>query len=651
MGHVKALKNSKPPPAHAICALLVVICLVITGCTLVETGRALIKLKQEAPENRSSTIIVGRVSVPTQVDGPIVVAAYAQHYGNKEIAHYTILHDWGEYELMVTEGNYHVFAFIDKNRDLIYEEGEAAGQYGAPDTVTAPVGGVVPNIDIVIDEPGRPIDWPSGKKIDPNEPHKFYSRLAGEITDLDDERFSEENGSLGFWDPATFFKTLGGNIFFLEPYDPQKIPILFIHGAGGTPRGWKYFIDHIDRTRFQPWFFYYPSGARIRGMANLLNWKLSNLWIKYKFDTLYITAHSMGGLVARSYLTDFVRDSPVIKLFVSLATPWGGDKMAEYGVEQSPAVIPCWIDLQPEGDFIQGIYRNKLPEAVDFYLFFGHRGSRNPLRSNNDGTITLASLLDRRPQTEAKMSYGFDEDHASILTSEEVVDQYNTIINTYYAQHRASGTSPGGYLKLNFSYNYASDYEKPWPMLLLRARDKKRKLIEIQLSPADDGKVLGPLPCGSYSASLLAYGVKPLKKKVSVTIDSAHTHALNFVLAPDGTLSGYIETAIKPENKTAGMPGWEYWPTDNLITIKSITLKGPGVVRTLRPLDDKKFDRFDLETSRKDYCIRGYLRFFGLPAGRYELTIRAEGHKPYVTTQMVTPGREAAFRYYELTPD
>ena len=102
-----------------------------------------------------------------------------------------------------------------------------------------------------------------------------------------------------------------------------------------------------------------------------------------------IVAHSMGGLVARSYLTDFVGDSPVIKLFVSLATPWGGDKMAAYGVEQSPAVIPCWIDLQPQGDFIQGIYRNKLPEAIDFYLFFGHRGSRNPLRSNNDGTITL----------------------------------------------------------------------------------------------------------------------------------------------------------------------------------------------------------------------------------------------------------------------
>jgi hypothetical protein len=325
--------------------------------------------------------------------------------------------------------------------------------------------------------------------------------------------------------------------------------------------------------------------------------------------------------------------------------------MAEYGVEQSPAVIPCWIDMQPQGDFIQSIYRNKLPEAVDFYLFFGHRGSRNPLRSNNDGTVTLSSLLDRRPQAEAKMSYGFDEDHASILTSESVLDQYNTIINTYYAQHRASRTSPVGYLKLNFAYNYASDYKRPWPTLLLRAKGKKNKLIEIQLSPADNGKVLGPLPPGSYAASLFADGARPLKKQVPVTIESGHTHALNFVLAPDGMLSGYVETALKSENKVVGMPGWEYQPTDNPIVVKSVTLKGPGVVRTLRPLEDEAFDRFDLVTSRTDVCIHGYLRFHDLPAGRYELTIRAEGHRPYVTTQVVTPGREGAFGFYELTPE
>jgi pimeloyl-ACP methyl ester carboxylesterase len=143
---------------------------------------------------------------------------------------------------------------------------------------------------------------------------------------LDDELFSEEHGSKGYWEGVSFFKEFGGNIYFLEEYDPQKIPILFIHGATGTPKGWKYFVDNIDRTRFQPWFFYYPSGARIQGMSYLLLWKLENLKFKYNFEQLYITAHSMGGLVARSFIIDYGTHFPYVKLFVSLATPWGGSR-------------------------------------------------------------------------------------------------------------------------------------------------------------------------------------------------------------------------------------------------------------------------------------------------------------------------------------
>ena len=185
-----------------------------------------------------------------------------------------------------------------------------------------------------------------------------------------------------------------GNIYFLEEYDPQKIPILFIHGATGTPKEWKYFVDNIDGTRFQPWFFYYPSGSRIQGMSYLLLWKLDNLQTKYHFDQLYITAHSMGELVARSFLMDYGAYFPYVKLFFSLATPWGGAGMAEYGVKQSPAVVPCWIDMQPDSPFIQSLYRAKMPETVSFYMFYGHRGSRNPFRSNNDRTIAFTSLID-----------------------------------------------------------------------------------------------------------------------------------------------------------------------------------------------------------------------------------------------------------------
>lgn len=638
------IKNGGPTMSNKIVIVLVFVSFFMTGC-------AMVQLKREVRESMSSTIIVGRVSAQSPINGPIVVAAYSKHLGKREIAHYTILHDCGEFELMVGKGQYYVFAYSDKNSNLIYDAGEPAGQYGEPKVVAAPAGGVVPNIDIVIPGSIRPIDWRTGHQIAPDRPQKLYSRLAGAIMDLNDECFLEEHGRQGYWEPVSFFKALGGNIYFLEEYDPLKIPILFIHGAGGTPKGWKYFVNNIDRTRFQPWFFYYPTGARMRSMSHLLLWKLINLQIKYQFDTIYITAHSMGGLVARSFIMDYGTGFPFVKLFISLATPWGGNKMAEYGVEQSPAVIPCWIDLQPDGDFIQSLYRAKMPETVNFYMFYGYRGSRNPFRSNNDGTLTLSSLLDRRSQAEAKMNYAFDEDHASIIYSKEVLEQYNTIINSFYAKHRASRHPSGGFIKLNFSYNYPTDGARPWPRLILRALGRKQTETEIALRPEDSGRVLGPFPCGNYSARIFAEAVKPQKKWVSLSIVSQSTNELNFVFTPDGTISGYITTAMKPQNRAVGMPGWEYVPKDNVITLQSITLTGAGTHRTLYPLEDKDDNWRDRETSRLDYCYKGILRFFGLPAGTYELVIHAKGHETYVKKHLVIPGTESAFEFYELIPE
>ncbi len=597
------------------------------------------------------TVIIGHVSTRSPLNGPIVVAAYTKKSGKREVAHYTILHDSGEFELMVSQGKYYVFAYCDQNGNLIYDPGEPAGQYGEPKAVAAPVGGVVAKIDVAIAKSGPPIDWRQGRPIAKERPRKLYSRLAGAIVDLDDALFSEERGAQGFWEPISFYKAYGGNIYFLEAYDPEKIPILFIHGAGGTPKGWKYFVDHIDRTRFQPWFFYYPSGSRMRSMSHLLVWKLQNLQIKYKFDTLYITAHSMGGLIAHSFITDHGKAFPFVKLFVSLATPWGGDRMAEYGVKQSPAVIPCWIDMQPEGDFIQSIYRTQMPDTVSFYMFYGHRGNRNPFRSNNDGTITMSSLLDRRPQAEAKMCYAFDEDHASIIYSKEVLDQYNAILNAFDAKQRTPKHASVGYLKLNFTYAFPGDEPRPWPSLYLGFKDQKKKVTKIALSPEDSGKVLGPFPCGAYKAMLIAQGVKTQKQSALVAIESDHANALSFVFTPDGTVSAYITAAIKPENKVVGMPGWQERPERNKVALQSITLNGNGIHRTVVPADINNFDIYEAEASRTDYCYNGYLRMFGVPAGKYELVIQAQGHDPIIHTYQVTPGKDRDFSYYELPPE
>ena len=623
---------------------LLLACFISGGCTL-------IKLNQDVKESLASTILVGHVSTASPGKGPLVVAAYSIDHGKKEIAHYTILHESGEYELMVAPGNYYVFAFWDKNSNLIYDEDEPAGQYGSPKIVSVPPGGVVLQIDFNIPENGTKIDLPYGFQISQVRPEKLQSRLAGAIVGLDDELFADENGKKGFWEPTEFYKEFGGNIYFLEKYDPNKIPILFIHGAGGTPAGWKYFVDNIDRTRFQPWFFYYPTGARIKSMSYLLYWKLFNLQIKYKFNEMYITAHSMGGLVARSFLVDYGQPFPYVKLFISLATPWGGDRMAELGVKQSPAVIPSWIDMQPEGEFITSLYRTKLPETTAFYMFSGHRGGRNPFQSNNDGTISLSSILDLRPQAEAKMNYTFNEDHASIVFSREVLAQYNTIINTFDEKNGLSGRRSGGYLQLHYSYDPSFADVRPWPSLILRPADKKDAETVITLSADDNGRILGPFPPGDYFASMTAMAARTGKKNVPLSIESSKTKELSFAFTPDGTISGYVTTALKAEDRPVGMPADKYLPADKKIAIQSITLSGAGIRRVLSPLIGEDVDYKEYLISRADFCYNKSFFFFGLPAGVYELVIHAQGYQPLTQKYSVTPGKQDEQMVSELLPE
>jgi len=637
------LKTGIPSISQRVGITLFIICFVTMSCTL-------IKLKKEVNKALESTVLVGRIYAKFLGNGPIIVAACSTSEG-KEIAHYTVLHDSGEYELMVGQGNYYVFAYWDKNSNLIYEAGEPAGQYGDPKLVSAPAVGVVYDIDVFIPEEGSNIAVPHGSKISSVSPQKLHSRQAGDITDLDDERFSEEYGTKGFWEPYSFFKQFGGNIYFLEEYDPEKTPILFIHGAGGTPKGWWYFVDNIDRTRFQPWFFYYPTGARINSMSHLLLWKLTNLQTKYQFTKIYITAHSMGGLVARSFIIDYGLKFPYVKLFISLATPWGGDRMAEYGVQQSPAVIPSWIDMQPEGDFIKSLYRIKMPEQTSFYMFYGHRGSRNPFRSNNDGTITLSSLLDYRPQSEAKMNYAFNEDHASIIFSKEVLAQYNTILNEFDEKQSASLHRSGGYLKIHFAYNYDFDGVRPWPTLILRPIGKKDAETVIFLSDDDNGRILGPFPSGEYMASMVTMAGKTRKNYVSVTIESNKTRELDFVFIPDGVIRGCVTTSLKPEDTSVGMPDYRFRSADSKIKIRSIALEGNGIHRELQQIKGKDVNNYDCFILRTDICYNTFFAFFGLPAGDYKLSIKAEGYKSIVKNYSVMPGIPEYFTVTELTPD
>ena len=89
------LERGLPLIFNKITVTFLIICLVTTGC-------ALIKLKKESTQVLASTVLVGRISTAFPGKGPIIAAAYAMNQGKRKVVHYTILHDYGEFELMVT---------------------------------------------------------------------------------------------------------------------------------------------------------------------------------------------------------------------------------------------------------------------------------------------------------------------------------------------------------------------------------------------------------------------------------------------------------------------------------------------------------------------------------------------------------------------
>ena len=126
---------------------------------------------------------------------------------------------------------------------------------------------------------------------------EFYANPAGvaaqviatgplQVNGLDAPGLADAFGRKGLWQPLSFVKEKRGGVYLLEAYDPKKMPVLFIHGAGGTPQDWRYFISQLDRKNYQPWVYYYPTGLPIDLSAAWLNNFITQLHNQYGFAQL-----------------------------------------------------------------------------------------------------------------------------------------------------------------------------------------------------------------------------------------------------------------------------------------------------------------------------------------------------------------------------
>lgn len=245
----------------------------------------------------------------------------------------------------------------------------------------------------------------------------------GTIANLDDPKFSSKSGEQGLWEPSSFPQQSGIGIYFLERYDPNKTPVLFVYGAAGSPQDWRTFFNKIDRRKYQPWFYYYPSGRRLGEMGTALNNGVKVLQAHYGFQRMHVVAHSMGGLVSRSFVTQNLNEgNRYIAKYATISTPWAGHKFAEMGVKRAPEVVPSWRDMVPDSPFQREVFRTKLRGRIPYMLLYSHKASRSPvLPPENDGTVAVESELAPPAVKDAVKVQGFNEDHVSILSNDEVI--------------------------------------------------------------------------------------------------------------------------------------------------------------------------------------------------------------------------------------
>lgn len=372
----------------------------------------------------NSAVIKGRI-VPAGPDmDSTLVLAYRPADKKVEFTEYTATGANGNtFMLYLPQGRYQLFAVTDYNHNGIYENKETSGLYGSgpqPAEITIREGELITDVEIRTAKTHFPqVKLPSEWRLKKDEQVIRQTTCNGQVLKIYDEYFSLENAQTGYWNPSSFMKAFGAHIYMTEAYNPRKIPVLFVHGTEGTPYNWIYFYMRLDRSRYQPWFFYYPSGIRLNLAADLLNEALRELREKYDFQKMAVVAHSVGGLTTRSFLNRHVSDlqNNFVRLFVSFATPWSGFGLADASRVLRHKSIPVWVDLGTQSEFIQTTMDTRLPATIRHYNFYGKQD-----RLCGDAAV------DHRAVSGAARSLGFDCTHDSILSDRKVFAQFNAIL-------------------------------------------------------------------------------------------------------------------------------------------------------------------------------------------------------------------------------
>ena len=326
-----------------------------------------------------------------------------------------------------TDTSYRVGAFTDENGNGALDAGEPFGRQ--LDVRPVPLTNPTAKIKVWPITLTREHGLKAGTVIQvPKENRKLGGKLniaLGDVASLNDKRFGEKVGGKGLWRPLDFLSgnTLG--VYFTEPYDPKRIPLVLVYGIGGSPQDWRYLIQNFDRSRHQLWFYHYPSGMRLDRVSGTLAAALIQLRQRHNFPVCHIVAHSMGGLVARTALTTAVAQAGAnfIPRLVTVSTPWGGHEAAASGIRHLKKPVPSWLDVTPNSPFLTQLYATPLPTGTTHDLIYGSiEDGPFWLKGLNDGVVTVQSETDLRVERSTRSIRHLFHEHVEILNQAETLE-------------------------------------------------------------------------------------------------------------------------------------------------------------------------------------------------------------------------------------
>ena len=262
-------------------------------------------------------------------------------------------------------------------------------------------------------------------------------------------------------------------LFMVEPFDPDKIPVIFVHGFWSSATTWVHMLNELRgdpeiQKNFQFWFYSYPTGKPFWESARELRSDLAEMVDSVDphhesicRDEAVMVGHSMGGLLSLMQTFDsgdefwklnsdyplsgfqgdseslallrdtfYFRKNPSIDRVITIATPFGGSRYSNQATQWLGKKIISGtqqksIDLEPLVEPNRGKWK---PESlVEFTTSIESLNPQNPAINifNERLGTSLVKLHNIAGQVEEKSI--FPKSEAKLANDDGVVDVEDAI--------------------------------------------------------------------------------------------------------------------------------------------------------------------------------------------------------------------------------